>query len=173
MKIKIISFFVASVLFLNCNDKKIKTIEEKSQKVEQNKITPKTIENFSFKDYALSSEGQQLIENWSKYKELEIQIDYLRKADLSFFNGDLKLLKDFIIAFKKEIPERLKTNSIISRTVAIETMLLKLHDDLTLNNIDSKVKLQSIKAVLVTFANLNYQINKKLEMDHYNKIQPE
>ncbi len=125
------------------------------------------------KKIVLRNESIQLVSEWPKYQELENQINYLRKADLSFFSGDIQVVKDFVADFKKELPKSLETNAILSRVATIETMILKLHDNLTLNGVEDKVKLDNIKAVLVSFANLNYQINKKLEMDLYNKIQPE
>ncbi|MDC0007246.1 hypothetical protein OAE07_04690, partial [Winogradskyella sp.] len=92
---------------------------------------------------------------------------------LSFFNGDKKLLTDFIADFSKNIPERLQTNPITSRVVIVETKLLKLNENLTLSNIKTTTKLTSIVEVLVAFSNLTLQINKKLEFDIYNKIEAE
>ena len=82
-------------------------------------------------------------------------------------------LKKFITEFKASIPKEFLTNPIVSRTVILETMLLKLNENLTLDNIDDRDKLLSVKEVLIAFSNLNYQINKKLERDVYDKIEPE
>ena len=49
----------------------------------------------------------------------------------------------------------------------------KLNENLTIDNIDRRVKLLGIKDVLESFSNLNYQINKKIEFDVYDKIKPE
>jgi len=136
-------------------------------------ITKKAIEDFKFKDYVLSEESKEAILEWENYKELAEQISYLKKTDLSFFNGDKNDLKEFIEDFKTSIPKQLLVNPIISRTAIIETMLYRLNENLTIENIDKKDKLQSVKEVLVAFSNLNYHINKKLEHDYYNKIQPE
>jgi hypothetical protein len=71
------------------------------------------------------------------------------------------------------MPSTLKTNPIISRTAIIETTLLRLHENLTLDNIENQLKLESVKEVLIAFSNLNYQINKKLERDLYEQIKSE
>ncbi|GAB4154360.1 MAG: hypothetical protein Tsb0033_02220 [Winogradskyella sp.] len=159
---------------MNCGDNKrsseFKTEETKSQ---QPVISAKAIEGFKYKDYALSSRSENIVADWEKYKELAIQVDYLKKADLSFFNGDKTLLKGFIDTLKLNIPDTLKTNPIMSRTTIIETTVLRLNEHLTLDNIDSQLKLESVKEVLVAFSNLNYQINKKLERDLYEKIKSE
>jgi len=174
MKFGYIVFNIFFLMLISCADDKNtdenETIKSSEQEVE---ISAKTIEGFNYKDYVLSSDAEKVVSNWGKYQELAIQINYLKKADLSFFNGEKKLLKDFITEFKAELPDEIRTNPIVSRTVIIETQLLKLHDNLTLSNIDTKAKLQSIREVLVAFANINLQINKKLEFDIYNKIEPE
>tara|TARA_R110002049_G_C9101385_1_gene557046 strand:- start:955 stop:1428 length:474 start_codon:yes stop_codon:yes gene_type:complete len=157
---------------MSCGDDKKSTTEIET--TEQNKkITAKTIENIDYNDYALSSEAEAVIVTWEKYQELDEQIGYLKRADFSFFNGDKELLKKFIGEFKTQMPEDLRTNPITSRNAIIETALLKLNENLTLDNIKRNDKLLAIKALFVAFSNLNYQINKKLERDIYDKIQPE
>jgi 4-hydroxy-3-methylbut-2-en-1-yl diphosphate synthase IspG/GcpE len=140
---------------------------------QKNAITAKAIENLEYTDYALSSKSENAIVNWQGYQELAIQIGYLKKADLSFFNEEKKLLKTTIDEFTGNVPKDLRTNPILSRIVVVETSLLKLNENLRIDNIDYSVKLSSIKDVLESFSNLNYQINKKLEFDIYDKIKPE
>ncbi|WP_299120940.1 hypothetical protein [uncultured Winogradskyella sp.] len=172
-----IGFYVLSIfcfVFLSCGDDKSTVEVVETEKTNQKPIiTEKAIENFEYKDYALSSESEDAIAEWENYQELAIQISYLKKADLSFFNSDKEELKEFINDFKTATPKQFLVNPIISRTAILETMLLKLNENLTLDNIDGADKLQSVKEVLVAFSNLNYQINKKLEYDYYNKIKAE
>ncbi|WP_179344733.1 hypothetical protein [Winogradskyella ursingii] len=163
-------FFV----FLSCgNDTNVASIESPENKTQEQSITPRAIENFNYADYVLSPEAEEIVRNWEKYQELAIQIGYLKKADLSFFKGDRKLIDEFLLELKEEVPSNLETNPIESRIVILETKMLKLYDNLTLDNIDLNLQLKSIKEVLVAFANLNLQINKKIEFDFYNQIQPE
>lgn len=169
-------FFVLNVMLvvvMSCGDKKTSQTTKTEVVNQKEVITQKAIENFRFSDYALSSKGEKEVANWSKYQELAIQVSYLRKADLSFFNGEKKLLQGFIDTLKRNIPDTLNTNAIVSRTTIVETTLMRLNDDLILDNIPDSLKLQSVKEVLVAFSNLNYQINKKLEKDFYDKIQSE
>jgi len=137
------------------------------------KITEKTVEDIEYADYVLSIEAEEVVEAWEKYNELGIQISYLKKADLSFFNGDSNLLIEFVDDFKSTVPENLQTNPILSRVAIVETTLLKLNADLTLDNITSTEQLESLEAVLTAYSNLNFQINKKLERDIYDKIKAE
>ncbi|SDG70160.1 hypothetical protein [Winogradskyella thalassocola] len=175
MKIRFIVLVLSCIMVISCDDDTNSTKElEITENTEQNtKITAKTIENIDYRDYALSSESQSAIVTWERYHELATQISYLKKADFSFFNGDLELLKKFINEFKTQMPDQFQTNHIISRNAIIETELLKLNENLTIDNISREEKLLNIKALFVAFSNLNYLINKKLESEFYNKIQPE
>lgn len=175
MKITSVILHLCCVIVMSCGDDKNSTSKaEIAENTEQNaKITAKTIENIDYKDYALSSEAEKVIITWERYKELAEQISYLKRADFSFFNGDKELLKKFIGEFKAQMPDELRTNPVVSRNAIIETALLKLNENLTLDNIERRDKLLGIKAIFMAFSNLNYQVNKKLERDMYDKIKPE
>lgn len=175
MKFTAILLLLCSVLIMSCDDDKTTTsaIEVSEKTNEDKKITASTIEGIAYKDYALSPEAHQEIIPWTQYHELSTQIDFLKKGDFSFFNEENADLLKFIKDFKSSLPNTLKTNPIVSRNVIIETSLLKLNEYLTLDNIEREDKLLGIKEVFVAFSNLNYQINKKLERDMYNDIQPE
>ncbi|BAO75708.1 hypothetical protein [Winogradskyella sp. PG-2] len=162
------------VILVSCSDAKSTTdLADNESKDQEVNITAKAIENFNYTDYALSGKGEEFLANWEKYQEFALQISYLKKADLSFFNGDKKVLKMFIDEFTKTIPVEFRTNPIVSRTVIIETATLKLNESLTIDNIEGQTKLLNVKEVLVAFSNLNYQINKKIERDIYDKISKE
>ena len=174
MKIGSYTLYLLFFVLLTCSEDKASTVVPQSENTSQEPvITEKAINNLKYTDYALSAESENVAENWEKYQELAIQINYLKKADLSFFNGDYKVLKVFIEELRTATPEQLLTNPIISRTVILETALLRLNENLNLENISDTTKLDNIKEVLIAFSNLNYQINKKLERDLYDKIQPE
>lgn len=174
MKIGYIVLISFCLTLICCDEAKISSANTATEFTKQKSaITAKAIENFDFTDYALSSEAEVVISKWEKYQGLAKQMSYLRKADLSFFNGDKQLLKTAIEDFTTTIPEELKTNPILSRIVILETTLLKLNENLRIDNIHNDVKLSSVKDVLESFSNLNYQINKKIEFDIYDNIRPE
>lgn len=175
MKITSVILCLFGLLVIGCNsEKNNKNNAGPTDKQEQDdRITAKTIESIAYKDYALSSEAESIIIPWEKYQELATQISYLKKGDFSFFNGDKELLKTFISEFKAQMPEELQTKHITSRNAVIETALLNLNEKLTLDNIDRDAKILGIKELFIAFSNLNYLINKKLERDFYDKIQPE
>lgn len=174
MRIGIVLLNLMFAILISCGDKNVTTEEDSADtNGRKSEISARVIEDFVFKDYVLSPNGEKEVAKWEKYQELAIQINYLRKADLSFFNGDKELLKKFIDEFINDLPPEFDTKPIASRNAIIKTTLLRLNENLTIDNIDTDLKLESIKEVLIAFSNLNYQINKKLERDIYEKIESE
>lgn len=175
MRIGLTLLNICFLILTSCGDNKntVDDVQETENSNEKRVITANAIKKFKYKDYVLSPNAEKAVANWEKYQELAIQINYLKKADLSFFTGEKELLKKFIDEFKLAIPENFKTNPITSRIAIIETSLLRLNENLTIDNIEDDLKLQSVKEVIVAFSNLNYQLNKKLERDKYEKIKAE
>ncbi len=162
------------ILLLSCKDKKIIDNENAIKvKTQELKISKKAIENFKFNEYKLSTEAQQIVSKWESYKELNDQINYLKEADLSFYKNEKKFLITFMSKLKTTVPDVLNTNSILSRLTIIETKVLKLNDHLIIDNIDVSTQLSSIREVCIAFSNLNLRINKLIEFNIYNAIQPE
>jgi len=172
MKTVVLYLNIVFLLFISCGDSSAGETSSEVTEVQQKdiKITQKTIDDLEYTDYVLSEEGEKAVANWEKYQELAIQVSYLKKTDLSFFNSELKLLQEFVEKFKTTVPEDLQTNPIVSRVAIVETALLRLNANLTLDNINSEEKVESLKAVFVALYNLNFQINKKLERDLYDRI---
>jgi len=147
----------------NASDQKVEETKEITENIRD--ITPKDIESLRFDDYTLSGDSKKALENWQKYQELSTQVDYINKADFSFFSGDTKVLKAFINDFKTEMPEAIKTAPILSRVTALETKLLKLNSILRLDNMDKATRLSAIKEFLVAMSYFNLQVNKKMELE--------
>ncbi|WP_179374924.1 hypothetical protein [Winogradskyella wichelsiae] len=175
MKIRFVILILSCILVTNCDDdsKSDATVDTIVDVEENSRITAKTIENIDYKDFVLSPESKEAILSWGEYQELLRQLSFLKRGDFSFFDGDKETLKKFITDFKKGLPSEFSTNPILSRNAIIETELLKLNENLTLDNIERKEKIASIKGLFIAFSNLNDMINKKLERDMYNKILPE
>lgn len=160
--------------FFSCGDKQSDAKTKADQKSEQTSgITSRNIENFRYNDYVLSMDAEEATSSWAEFVELSEQIEFLKKADLSFFIQDEETLKTFLIEFKESIPEPINTNPINARILVLETRLLKLHNDLTLDNIPKEEQLKSIKNLLEAKSNLNFVINKKLEFEANDVGRPE
>ena len=159
---------------MNCGDRQSDAKSKVDQDQEQTSdITASTIENFRYNEYVLSTEADEATSAWAEFMELSNQIEFLKKADISFFKQDEETLKAFLTEFKENIPESINTNPVKARILVLETRLLKLHNDLTLDNIPKDEQLKSIKNLLEAKSNLNFVINKKLEFEANDVGRPE
>jgi hypothetical protein len=158
--------FLSFILVLGCkSETEQTTIELSNQDKDLEKITPKDIENLKYTDYILGPEASEAVINWQRYQELTMQLDYLKRADLSFFSGKNEILTTFLKDLRTDMPQRVATPAIKERLIALETKLLKLHSTLKLSNAKKSEKLNNIKELLVATSNLHLQINKKFELE--------
>ncbi|MEZ4801729.1 MAG: hypothetical protein R2797_03075 [Gelidibacter sp.] len=163
---KLFYLICSLAFFVGCNSQSNKTINEVSdQEKDSERITPKDIESLKFTDYVLSPEASQAVVNWQRYQELMTQMEFLKKADFSFFGGKNELLMNFLKDLQSDIPPSVATPAIKERLIALETKLLKLHSTLKLSNVKKKEMLSNIKELLVATSNLHLQINKKFELE--------
>lgn len=167
-------FLVVLLLYFSCNQDKNPETTPTSQEVKkESKITKSTIEKLQYQDYLLDAKARKIIENWPKFQELVGHIKLLKQAEFSFLGGDKETIIALVNDLKAETPETLKTNPITSRIVVLETTILKLHNELNLDNPNRDELLISITEVLSAMSNLNLQINKKIEFDVNNIDRPE
>jgi hypothetical protein len=165
---------VLMVLPLACKDKDSAVSEQTAISVQEVvKITPDDIDQLSFQEYELSPQVKSIVVDWNGYEQLASSISYLRTADLSFFKSDMELIKTTMADLRIGIPRVLDTRPIQSRLSVVETMILKLQNDLTLDNISKEQQLKAIREVLVAWSNLNLTMNKKLEFESNDAQRPE
>jgi len=151
---------------VSCNKTSEVKIEQKKDSIkEDNRITAKQIEHLKFNDYVLSDTTIKTVENWNKYQELKAHVEYLKKADFSFFMGEKKAVKNLLDSLEIQLPKAINNNAIKSRIAVLKTTTLRLQNNLKLTNLDKETTLLSIKEFLISFSNLNLRINKKIEFD--------
>ena len=167
-KLKYLTIFISILLFLNlsCNEtvqSNQETIQEINSKVD--KVSAKDINQIKFTEFALSDLAIKNIIDWLKFKELQENIELLKKGDLSFYSDDTAILKAFITDLKNEVPETIDIPSILVRLSVLETNIFKLESITNLNNVEKELILNAIKDVIVSNSNIILQINKKFEKD--------
>lgn len=123
------------------------------------------IENLDYTDFVLSDASQKAVIDWPKFQDLQTHIELLKKADLTFFKTEKKIMEEFIVEIKNEQPENVKTPAIRSRITVLETNLLHLQDLANLDNIKKNELLSAVEELLIADANLKLQINKKFEKE--------
>ena len=128
-------------------------------------LTASDIENLNYTDYILSPESERAIVDWQKYQDLNLNMELLKNADLSFFKVEKDIMQEYISELKIDQPEIIKAPAIRSRITVLETNLLRLQNLSNLDNIKKKELLEAIKECLLANANLKLQINKKFEKE--------
>ncbi|TYA52357.1 hypothetical protein [Formosa maritima] len=128
-------------------------------------ISKKTLQKLNYTDYVLDTKVKKITRNWEKYTELERVIVNLKQGDLSYFKGNQEILEALIIELRQNIPEKLNSPAIMSRLITLETKMYKLESVVNLSNSTTETLINSVKEVLVSFSNLNFQMNKKIERD--------
>ena len=148
------------------------TEETQETKAEFVKITSQDIETINFTEFALSDLAKKEIENWTKFKNLEAEIENLKKGLFSFFKDDKTILKGFITDLKNEVPESLNKSSILVRLSVLETAMYKFDETVNLQSSTKEAILTDIERLLLAYNNCVYQINKVVEKASLNIIKP-
>lgn len=171
MRIKAVMTIFLMSFFLNCGDKNSENLESETLEANQQKktISVSVIENLKYQDYILSGDSEKEVRDWSKFQELSTQISFLKQADVSFFTSEKDTLKVFLDSLKSNVPEIINNNAVNARILALETKLLKLNNDLLLENYNVDYKIQSIKELLIANSNLIYVINRKIDFDKIDR----
>ena len=131
LKLIIICF---ALVMTNCQDANISEEKVETQaEIDARTISQKDVEAIKYIDYGLSPDSQKAVVDWQKYNDLHAQVDFLKKADLSYFESDREILKTFTSEFRIEMPKALRTKAILARITAMDTKLQKLNSLLLLS----------------------------------------
>jgi hypothetical protein len=171
MRFKIVLAVSLFVLFSSCNNSANHSTEE-VEKAYNPDITSQDIEKLKYTEYALDEKTHLALADWSQYIELEEVITKVKKGDLSFFNDNEKAINILSRDFKKNIPETVDSPSILARILVFETKLYKLESLSNLSTTSKEELLETIKEFLISFSNLNLQMNKKIEFDSRDIVRP-
>ena len=137
------------------------------------RILQKDVDALQYQEYVLDDAVLTEAADWKGFQELASSVEYLKKADLTFFKGDMKTVKEALKKCEFNVSKPFYTESIMARLVVVETKFLILQNSLTLDNITKEEQLQGIKEVFIAWNNLIYVINKKFEFESTNVERPE
>lgn len=164
--------YLLLLLLFSCNNKEEQNTELVNKEEQGGLITKDAVESLKYIDYILDAKAVQELSSWQKYNELEALVASVKEADLTFFKDNHEVLKTFMDDLKTTIPEAANTPAILARLKIVETSGYKLEDQLMLTQPKPKEVLAAIKEFLVSFSNLNLQINKKFEKESQNIQKP-
>ena len=156
-------FLLSVLIFIGCkSEPKVEEINSEDQEKAYT-LSAEDIEKLDYTDYVLSPDSEQALLDWQKYQELQVSIELLKKANLSFFKIEKNIMKEFVTELKANQPEIVTTPAIRSRMTVLETNILRLQNLSNLDNIKKKELLEAIKELLIADVNVKLQINKKFE----------
>ncbi len=170
-------FILLLVLSLSIQCKKIEEPnleqeQEQEPSTEIAKITAQDISDIKYTEFVLSDLAKKEVENWTKFKTLEAEIENLKKGSLSFFRDDKTILKGFLTDLKNEVPESLNSSSIIVRLSVLETAMYKFDETINLQSSAKRAIIEDIERLLLAYNNCVYQINKVIEKASQKIIKP-
>lgn len=172
MHIKTLVVFSFLILFSACKKTQEIAQEEQTEQNKSQEITEQDISKLKYIEYILDSKTADIVADWPEYLQLEELIVNIKKGDLSYFNDNKKVIKLLIKELKQNIPKALNSDSILSRILVLETKLLQLESLSNLTTTSKEELLKSIKEFLVSFSNLSFQMNKKIEFDNRSIEKP-
>ncbi len=131
-------------------------------------ITEKDISKLNYMDFAIDERVEPIIESWQEFNQLETIIENTKKGDLSYFKSDAKKnLKTLLSDIRQTIPDTINTPAILARITVLETKLYKTESLSNLSTTKKQELLNTLKELLVSFSNLSFQLNKKIENDSH------
>jgi len=172
MKFKILIVFSILLSISACKKTTETEIDTPTEETSTLGLSEKNIGKLKYIEYALDEKTEKTIEDWQEYYQLETVINNVKKADLTFFYDNDKNIKTLLKDLKKDIPEAVNSNATMARIIALETYLYKLKSLSNLDTTDKNDLLLSVKDFLISFSNLNFQMNQKIEADNINIEKP-
>jgi len=166
---KVFIVLIGSIFLMACE--KVPSKESPSTEIETieepqvTRITQSDIENLDYIEYVLSAASKKAVANWASYTELENLIESIKNADISYFEGDEKIITALIQDLRSTIPEKVNNQSVTARISALETKFHKLESAVRISKTPKTELISTIKEFFISFSNLNLQMNKKLEKD--------
>ncbi|MFV9551624.1 hypothetical protein [Algibacter sp. PT7-4] len=172
MHFKYLIFFSVLLAFTSCKQSQDETKESLTQQNKTQDITEQDIATLKYVEYILDSKTNNIVKDWPEYTQLEEVITNVKKGDLSYFIDNEKVTKLLVKELKQNIPRELNSESILSRILVLETKLFQLESLSNLTTTTKEELLENIKAFLVSFSNLSFQMNKKIEFDNRSIEKP-
>lgn len=166
-------FGLIIVFVLGCKEQVENEVIATQEEPQEIRILQKDVDTIQYQEYALDEAALKEAADWKGFQELASSVEYLKKADLTFFKGDLETVKEALKKCEFNVSKPFYTESIMARLVVVETKFLILQNSLTLDNITKEEQLQGIKEVFIAWNNLIYVINKKFEFESTNVERPE
>lgn len=138
---------------------------EAIDKSQVTRVTKKEVEAIDYIDYGLSNASKKAIASWASYTELENLIESVKNADISYFEGDEKIMDALFQDMRSSMPDKVNNQSVNARISALETKFHKLKSAVRIAKTPKAELISTIREFFISFSNFNLQMNKKLEKE--------
>lgn len=172
MKLQLLYIISFCFIVMGCNNKPQQAAEAKGESSESAIITEADIEQLNYLEFDLDTKVEVLAEPWQPYTRLKTAVESVKKANFSFFEEDEQAVFLLVKELRNTIPDTLKTQAVLSRITIVENMLYKLDETHALHTTTKPELAAAIKELLVSYSNLNFQLNKKIEKDGQRIVRP-
>lgn len=172
MRIKTLIVLSFLILIFACKKTQEAIPEDQIEQNKNSEITEQDISKLKYIEYILDSKTENVVQDWAEYLQLENVILDIKKGDISFFKDNKKVIQLLLVELKQNIPNALNSESVLSRILVLETKLLKLESLSNLTTTSKEELLENIKEFLISFSNLTFQMNKKVEFDNRSIEKP-
>ena len=136
-------------------------------------ITEKDMSKLKYLDFSIDDRVEPIVGSWQEFNQLGDIIESVKKGDLSYFKTDAKKnLKTLLRDIRETIPDTINKPAILARITVVETKLYKTESLSNLSTTKRQELLNTLKELLVSFSNLSFQLNKKIENDSRNVEKP-
>lgn len=174
MNFKVLSVLSFCVVLCSCKDTNEHTInDEVITENSSRELTESDISKFDYVEFGLDGKTEQVIANWQEYHQIQDVVNAVKSGDLVFFSSNVETIKTLLKDLKENIPEAVNTPATLARILVLETKIYKLRDLYNLSTTSKAELSEEVKGFLVSFSNLNFQMNKKLERDSQNIQKPQ
>ncbi|MBD0831475.1 hypothetical protein [Aestuariibaculum sediminum] len=164
MNFKILSL-LSFILVINSCKQSPKESDNSNINHSAYELTEADVSKLKYTEFLLDKKTEETILSWNEYTQIKDIILNVKKGDLSFFKDNKNIISTLLKDFLRNIPEKMDTAPVKARITAFETKFYKLESFSNLTTTSKEELLNTIKELLISYSNLNLQMNKKTEAD--------
>ena len=161
MKLKLVCFFLLSMVLFSCKDDTVKRLAEQKKEAQKKEVIfDKINKGWVFITPNLEATTQSKVNNWIEWKAFLTEINQKPKSTIGAFQKKAKALSKKVIELNNNIPPEFNKPQIKSRVTVLTTKIKAMDLFIHLNQIPDKKVLQFIQDINVEITSLQMQMEE-------------
>ena len=161
MKLKLICFFLLSIVLFSCKDDTVERLaEQKKEAQKKEKIFERINQGWVFVVPNLETVTQTKVTNWLEWRAFLTEINQKPKSSIGAFQKKAKVLSKKVMELNNNIPPEFNTPPIKSRITVLTTKIKAMDLFIHLNQIPDKKVLKFIDEINVEIMSLQLQMEE-------------